>query len=87
MCRRPTQGKEARCHNTTAKVDGEESCRGWGAGLIVHSRTVRDPAKVAPVMGEVEECAEGIHAAKVKCPVGPETFYIASPGAKSKVEG
>ena len=63
------------------------SCRGWGAGLIVHSRTVRDPAKVAPVMGEVEECAEGIRAAKVKCPVGPETFYIASPGAKSKVEG
>ena len=55
--------------------------------LIIHSKTFRDPAKVAPMMGEVEEYAEGICPIKVKeCPVGPETLYIAFPVAKSKVE-
>ena len=61
--------------------------QGWGRGLIIHLRTVRDPAKVAPVMEEVEEYAEGNHPVKVKdCPVGPETLYTAFPVAKSKVE-
>ena len=70
--------------NTAAEVDGEEESRGV---LIVHSRTSRDPAKMAPVMGEVEEYAEGNHPVKVKaCPVGPETLYTAFPVAKSKVE-
>ena len=42
---------------------------------------------MAPRMGEVEEYAEGNCPVKVKeCPVGPETFYIAFPVAKSKVE-
>ena len=58
-----------------------------GRVLIVHSRTLRDPAKVAPTMGEVEEYAEGNCPVKVKeCPVGPETLYIPFPVAKSKVE-
>ena len=58
-----------------------------GRVLIVHSRTLRDPAKVAPTMGEVEEYAEGNHPVKAKeCPVGPETLYIAFPVANSKVE-
>ena len=58
-----------------------------GRVLIVHSRTLRDPAKVAPTMGEVEEYAEGNCPVKVKeCPAGPETLYIAFPVAKSKVE-
>ena len=62
---------------------------GWGgwAGLIAHSRTVRDSTKVAPVRGEADECAEGSRAVKAKCPAGPGTLYIASPVAKSKVEG
>ena len=48
---------------------------------------LRDPTKVAPTMGEVEEYAEGNRPVKVKeCPVGPETLYIAFPVAKSKVE-
>ena len=55
--------------------------------MIVRSRTVRDPTKVAPTMGEVEEYAEGNHPVKVKeCPVGPEALYIVFPVAKSKVE-
>ena len=38
-------------------------------------------------MREVEEYAEGNRPVKVnKCPVGPETLYIAFPVAKSKVE-
>ena len=58
-----------------------------GGGLIVRSRMLRDPAKVAPTMGEVEEYAEGNRPVKVKeCPVGPEILYIAFPVAKSKVE-
>ena len=58
-----------------------------GGGLIFRSRMVRDPAKVAPKMGEVEDYAEGNHPIKVKdCPVGPEILYIAFPVAKSKVE-
>ena len=70
--------------NTAAEVDGEEESR---ADLIIHSRTFREPAKMAPMMGEVEEYAEGNHPVKVKvCPVGPETLYIAFPVAKSKVE-
>ena len=61
--------------------------RNRGGGLIIHSRTLRDSAKVAPKMGEVEEYAEGNLPVKVKeCPVGPETLYIAFPVAKSKVE-
>ena len=56
-------------------------------GLIVRSRMVRDPAKVAPVMEDVEECALGNHPVKVKeCPVGSETLYTAFPVAKRKVE-
>ena len=55
--------------------------------MIAHSRTVRDSAKVALVKGEAEECAEGSRAVKAKCPAGPGTSYIASPVAKSKVEG
>ena len=48
---------------------------------------LRDPAKVAPTMGEVEEYAEGNCPVKVKeCPVGPETLYIPFLVAKSKVE-
>jgi len=55
--------------------------------LIIHSRTFRDSATVAPVMGEVEEYAEGNCPVKVKeCSAGPETLYIAFPVAKSKVE-
>ena len=55
--------------------------------MITHSRTFRDPATVAPMMGEVEEYAKGNHPVKVKeCSVGPETLYIAFPVAKSKVE-
>ena len=55
--------------------------------MIVRSRTVREPTKVAPTIGEVEEYAEGNHPVKAKeCPVGPETLYIAFPVAKSKVE-
>ena len=47
---------------------------------------VRDPAKVTPTMGEVEDYAEGNHPIKLKdCPVGPE-IYIAFPVAKSKVK-
>ena len=44
--------------------------RGWGEeGLIIRSRTLIDPAKVAPTMGEVEEYVEGNHPEKVKeCP-------------------
>ena len=58
-----------------------------GGGLIFRSRMVRDPAKVAPKMGEVEDYAEGNHPIKVKdCPVGPEILYIAFPVAKSKVK-
>ena len=58
-----------------------------GGGLIARSRMLRDPAKVAPTMGEVEEYAEGNCPVKVKeCPVGPETLYIPFPVAKSKVE-
>ena len=58
-----------------------------GQSLIVRSRTVRDPANVAPIMGEVEEYAEGNRPVKVKeCPVGPEISYIAFPVAKNKVE-
>ena len=56
VCRRPTQEKQARCHNTTAEVDGEEEL--GGGVLIVRSRMLRDPAKVAPTVGEVEEYAE-----------------------------
>lgn len=48
---------------------------------------LRDPAKAAPTVGEVEEYAEGNHPVKVKeCPVGPEILNIAFPVAKSKVE-
>ena len=58
-----------------------------GGGLIFRSRMVRDPAKVAPKMGEVEDYAEGNRPIKVKdCPVGPEILYIAFPVAKSKVK-
>ena len=61
--------------------------QGGGGGLSVRSRMVRDPGMVAPMMGEVEEYAEGNHPVKVKeCPVGPETLYIVFPVAKSKVE-
>ena len=56
-------------------------------GWIIHSRMVRDPAKVAPTMGEVEDYAEGNRPITVKdCPVEPEILYIAFPVAKSKVE-
>ena len=59
--------------------------RGLEGGLIVRSRTLRDPTKVAPTTGE-EEYAERNRPVKVKeCPVGPET-NIAFPVAKSKVE-
>ena len=55
--------------------------------MIVRSRTVRDPANMAPTMGEVEEYAERNRPVKVKeCPVGPEILYIAFPVAKSKVK-
>ena len=55
--------------------------------MIVRSRMLRDPAKVAPMTGEVEGYAEGNCPVKVKeCPVGPETLYIAFPVANSKVE-
>ena len=55
--------------------------------MSAHSRTLRDPTKMAPRMGEVEEYAEGNCPVKVKeCPAGPETLYIAFPVAKSKVE-
>ena len=58
-----------------------------GGGLIFRSRMVRDPAKVALKMGEVEDYAEGNRPIKVKdCPVGPEILYIAFPVAKSKVK-
>ena len=61
--------------------------RSQGGVLIICSRTFRDPAKVAPTIGEVEEYAEGNHLVKVKeCPVGPETLYIAFLVAKNKVE-
>ena len=61
--------------------------RSQGGVLIICSRMFRDPTKVAPTIGEVEEYAEGNHPVKVKeCPVGPETLYIAFPVAKSKVE-
>ena len=54
---------------------------------MVRSRMVRDPANMAPTMGEVEEYAEGNSPVKVKeSPVGPETLYTAFPVAKSKVE-
>ena len=57
-----------------------------GRVLIVYSRTLRDPAKVAPKMGEVEDYAEGNSPIKLKdCPVGPE-IYIAFSVAKSKVK-
>ena len=53
---------------------------GWSS---IHSRTVRDPAKAAPMMGEVEKDAEGNHPVKVKeCPVGSETSYTALPVAE-----
>ena len=49
--------------------------------MIVRSRTARDPANVAPIMGEVEEYAEGNHPVKVKeCPGGPEMLYSLSTG-------
>ena len=52
-----------------------------GKGLIVRSRMVRDPAKVAPMMGEVEDYAEGNHPIKVKeCHGGPEMLYSLSSG-------
>ena len=61
--------------------------RSRGGVLIIRSRTLRDPAKVAPMTGEVEGYAEGNCPVKVKeCPVGPETLYIAFPVANSKVE-
>ena len=61
--------------------------RSQGGVLIFPSRALRDPTKMAPRMGEVEEYAEGNHPVKVKdCPVGPETLYTAFPVAKSKVE-
>ena len=54
---------------------------------MVHSRMLRDPAKVASMIGKVEQYVEGNRPVKVKeCPVGPETLYIALPVAKSKVE-
>ena len=60
--------------------------RSQGEVLIVHSRTLRHPAKVASTMGKVEEYVEGNRPVKVKeCPVGPETLHIAFPVAKSKV--
>ena len=61
--------------------------RSQGGVLIFPSRALRDPTKMAPRMGEVEEYAEGICPVKVKeCPAGPETLYIAFPVAKSKVK-
>ena len=55
--------------------------------MIIRSRTVRDPANMAPTMGEVEEYAEGNRPVKVEeCPVGPEILYKAFPLAKNKVE-
>ena len=52
-----------------------------GKGLIVRSRMVRGPAKVAPMMGEVEDYAEGNHPVKVKeYPGGPEMLYSLSTG-------
>ena len=61
--------------------------RSQGEVLIIHSRTLRHPAKVASTTGEVEEYVEGNPPVKVKeCPAGPETLYIAFPVAKSKVE-
>ena len=61
--------------------------RSRGRGLIVCSRALRDPTKLAPTMGEVEKYPEGNHPVKVKeCPVGPEALYIVFPVAKSKVE-
>ena len=61
--------------------------RSQGEVLIIHSRTLRHPAKVASTTGEVEEYVEGNPPVKVKeGPVGPETLYIAFPVAKSKVE-
>ena len=61
--------------------------RSRGGVLIIRSRTLRDPAKVAPMTGEVEGYAEGNCPVKVKeCPVGPETLYIAFLVAKNKVE-
>ena len=61
--------------------------RSQGGVLIFPSRALRDPTKMAPRMGEVEEYAEGNCPVKVKeCPAGPETLYIAFPVAKSKVE-
>ena len=60
--------------------------RSQGEVLIVHSRTLRHPAKVASTRGKVEEYVEGTRPVKVKeCPVGPETLHIAFPVAKSKV--
>lgn len=32
VCKHPTQEKQARCHNTTAEVDGKEESRGGGRG-------------------------------------------------------
>ena len=69
------------------KLMAKRSLGGGWAGLIAHSRTVRDSTKVAPVRGEADEWAEGSRAVKAKCPAGPGTLYIASPVAKSKVEG
>ena len=80
--RRPTQEKQAWCHNT--EVDGKEESRGI---LIIHSRTLRELTTVSPATGEVEEYAEGNCSVKVKeCLIGPETLYIAFPVAKSKVK-
>lgn len=61
--------------------------RSRGRVLIVFSRTLRDPTKVAPTIGEVEEYVERNCPVKVKeCLAEQETLYIAFPVAKSKVE-
>ena len=44
-------------------------------GGFDRSRTLRDPTKVAPTTGEVEEYAERNRPVKIKeCPLGPETI-------------
>ena len=55
--------------------------RSRGRGLIVCSRALRDPAKVAPTIGEVEEYAEGNHPVKVRVACGTRNIiYSLSSG-------
>ena len=53
--------------------------RSQGGGLIVRSRALRDPTKMAPRMGEVEEYAEGTQQLRSQIPDLPPSWQLVGP--------